>query len=200
VNSKIGKKTFLKKSNFQQSEYITNKKIRGSGKNWSRTGSLKKDSSLYGAKVTKKSKKKLNDEYGHTMSSFGKKTNLEKFLEKNSKHSHLKKFKPGSMRTNSQLKKPGIKPKRKGDTHHAGFHKKSKNLVGKSKKSKLMGLQIQTSFDQDKEASLDESITQDNELIMNPVPYGQNISFANNRISNEMHAQEDYNIYHKAKP
>ena len=129
-----------------------------------------------------------------------KKTNLEKFLKQGVKNPQLKKFKAGSLRTNSQIKKPFVKPKRKGDTHHAGSRKKKVSASQsnfKNKKSKK--LLIQTEFDQEEEKEEEEQQPEEPAPILNPLGYGQNISFANNRISNETPPQVDYNIYMNSK-
>ena len=130
------------------------------------------------------------------MSNLSKKTNLERFLERGAKHSQLKKFKPGSLRTNSQLKKPFEKPRRKGETHYAGSNKKKgAGLQANFKNGKLKKLLIETNFDPEQKEEEEDDNEEQNSPLLNPLNYKQNISFANNQISNETNIQGDYNIY-----
>lgn len=198
-NTRFKKDLFLKKNKSQKSEFLNKKRLKGFGKNpfgknQSRNGSMQKDGkSLFGSKFGKKTKKKLNDEYGHNEFGIHKKSNLEKFLQRNSRDGQIKNFKSESMRSNPKGFKPGLKQKRKGESYKVQAKIKNTSTFSKKKKN-FKTLHIETSFEEKKKKN-NESLDKNNEMTN-----GDIISFANNtNIPDNNIFHNDLNIYSRAK-
>ena len=144
----------------------------------------------------KKKITKLTDEYGQRDYGFPKKTNLERFLKRNSKEHQ---FKTGNRKSYQKGFKPTAKQKWKGESHKVESSiRKSSNAALEAKKN-FKTLQIQTIFEQE-EMKNEGDLKETNSIVMNQIARGENISFADNsNISHKNVFENDLNIYSRQK-